>query len=466
MIAKGVLMLKHLLLAVVFVFANTHAHEIKAFRPGKTSLKASKKKPWTVFIFMAARNDLHPFSKMNLKQMCEVGSTENLNIVVQLDEPGKKGTQRLYIERNNPLVVYQDAQKLNSGDPQSVIDFVSWGVPLFPADNYAIVFWDHATGGSIDPHMPRFFDPTELFIPGLAPSMYDVERSRGLSIPLFQNNQEPITHKGICFDDTYRSYINNEGLVRVFETIEERNILGKKWAVVAFDACLCADAAMIEIVRHHAQYMTASSDVEPGTGYNYRLVFMPFLENNLDPSAFATHIVNSYGYAYHFLTDEYTQSAIDLSKASEVVDSLHQISQILQECLLLQKGKSIKDAFGISCHRKVCISFDDPNFKDLAHLYCNILQNLRLFQFEDEARGEQLKELLTQKLTDGMQAISNAVIANAVGKGFAQAKGISIYCPEARMHSSFSKTSFAAGNDKKGRPGNAWFNFMKCYLQP
>jgi len=456
-------MLKFVLLACLF--GTLVPAENKVVKPGKT-LKANKKKPWTIFIFMAARNDLHPFSKMNLKQMMEVGSTDFLNIVVQLDEPGKKGTQRLYIERNNPVVLYQDAQKLNSGDPQSVIDFVAWGAPLFPADNYALVFWDHATGGSVDPHLPRFFDPLEIFVPGFVPSMYEVERNRGLSIPLFTQSAEPITHKGICFDDTYRSYINNEGLLRIFATVEERNILGKPWALVDFDACLCGDTAMIDILCHYAKYMVASEDVVPGTGNNYRLLFMPFLEGSLDPQAFATHIVNSYGYAYHFLTDEYTHAAIDLSRAGAVLDNLHQISGLLQECLNLQKGKSVKDAFGISCHRKMCTCFDDPNYKDLSHLYCNILQNLRLFQFEDEARGERLKEELTNKLNEGMQVITNAVVCNVVGKGFSQAKGISIYCPEARMHSSFAKTTFAAGNEKKGRAGNGWYTFMKSYLQP
>src|SRR5258708_5485741 len=143
------------------------ASEVQKYPKPKLSAKTNKKKPWTLFIFMAARNDLHPFSKMNLKQLSEVGSTDYLNIVVQLDEPGKKGTQRLYVERNNPVVVHQDQQKLNSGDPQSVIDFISWGAPLYPADNYALVFWDHATGGSVDPHLPRFFDSLELFVPGL-----------------------------------------------------------------------------------------------------------------------------------------------------------------------------------------------------------------------------------------------------------------------------------------------------------
>jgi hypothetical protein len=372
----------------------------------------------------------------------------------------------LYIERNNITVAYQDPQRLNSGDPQSVIDFVSWGIPLYPAEHYALIFWDHGTGASVDPHIPRFVDASDLFIPGMSPSMFDVDRANPFQLPLFLTSNEPITHRGVCFDDLYRTYINNEGLVRLFDTIQEKVLHGKKWDIVAFDACLCADMAMVEIVRDHADYLVASEDVEPGTGYNYRLVLTPFLDGPLSPAAFAVHIVNSYGYAYHFLTDEYTQSAIDLQKASGTLDSLHQISKILSECLCLQKGKTIRDALGISFHRKMCTCFDDPNYKDLRHMYCNIGQNIRLFQFTDERQGAILKELLAQKLAEGMELINSCVIANAIGKGFSQAGGLSLYLPEARMHSSFAKTTFAAGNSKRQREGNAWFPFVKQYLQP
>ena len=433
---------------------------------GKARPKAPRVKPWTIFVHMAARNDLYPFSKMNLKQMSEVGSNDFVNIVVQYDEPGKKGTQRLYIEHNNISVAYQDPQRLNSGDPQSVIDFITWGVPLYPAEHYALIFWDHGTSASVDPHIPRFYDTGELFLGSTTPSMFDIERVDTLNIPLFSPSSDRIEHKGICFDDLYRSYINNEGLVRLFDVLDEKVMRGKKWDIVAFDACLCADAAMIEITRDYADYLVASEDVEPGTGWNHRLVLTPFLDGTMSPQAFAAHIVNSYAYAYHFLTDEYTQSAVDLSRAGQLLDCLHQISQILVDCLRLQRGRTVRDALGISFHRKMCTCFDDPNFKDLSHAFANIAQNIRLFQFVDESQGAGLKDQLSQKLAQAQNLITGCVVANAVGKGFGQAKGISIYLPDARMHSSFAKTTFAAGNAKRRRDGNAWFQFVKAYLQP
>lgn len=412
------------------------------------------KKAWTFGVYMAARNDLHPFSKINMRQMLEVGSSDSLNIVVNWDEPGKKGIQRYYVDKNSPELVYQDPKaQANSGDPQNLVDFCSWMINTYPADNYALILWDHGLGGSIDPFMPRYIETAELFGYGSMPSMYDV--SKGLD----PNN---IPNKAVCFDDAYKSYINNQGLAYAFATIDAQVLHGKKWGVVGFDACLCADVGMIDIVMDYAEYMVASEDVEPGTGANYRLMLTPLSKGPLDSRSFAAHMAQSYEQAYYYLSSDYTQSAIDMQVAPLVEQNLHEVSLLLIECLNYQKGRSVRDAIAVSC--KTCTAFDDPNYKDLGHLYGNLLQNLRLFQFTDSSTGQSLINALSYRLVDGLALIDRAVVSNNVGKNYKNAKGISIYCPVARIHSSFPKTTLALGNEL--RPGNAWLPFIRAYLQP
>lgn len=419
------------------------------------------KKSWTFGVYMAARNDLHPFSKINMRQMMEVGSSDSLNIVVNWDEPGKKGIQRYYVEKNSPELVYQDPKAQgNSGDPQNLIDFCTWMINTYPADNYALILWDHGLGGSIDPFMPRYIDTAELFGYGSMPSMYDINKNIELNEADIDINNIP--QKAVCFDDAYKSYINNQGLAYAFATIDQQVLKGKKWGVIGFDACLCADLGMVDIVMDYSEYMVASEDVEPGTGANYRLMLTPLSKGPMSSRSFAAHMSQAYEQAYYYLTSDYTQSAIDMQVAPLVEQNLHDISLLLIDCLNAQKGRTVRDAIAVSC--KTCTAFDDPNYKDLGHLYNNLLQNLRLFQFENDAMGQALKNTLSQKLSTGLTLISQAVVSNNVGKNYNQAKGISIYCPVARIHSSFPKTTFAMGNDE--RSGNAWLPFIRHYLQP
>ena len=45
---------------------------------------AKVEKDWNFIVYIAANNNLHRFSVHNIRQMAKVGSTENMNIVVQI----------------------------------------------------------------------------------------------------------------------------------------------------------------------------------------------------------------------------------------------------------------------------------------------------------------------------------------------------------------------------------------------
>src|SRR4051794_5303634 len=69
----------------------------------RTDAKASAKgvKEWTFLIFLNGNNNLDPFGKMNIKQMEKIGSTDQVNIVVQWASAARKSTaQRLYINKD------------------------------------------------------------------------------------------------------------------------------------------------------------------------------------------------------------------------------------------------------------------------------------------------------------------------------------------------------------------------------
>jgi hypothetical protein len=60
-----------------------------------------------------------------------------------LRHPGQR--QRI----KSPLLYQNDS--LDMGDAKSLREFVDWGVQNFPADRYALVLWNHGSGGAREP---------------------------------------------------------------------------------------------------------------------------------------------------------------------------------------------------------------------------------------------------------------------------------------------------------------------------
>src|SRR5262249_4153958 len=112
---------------------------------------------WTFMVFMNAANNLQPFSGPNFNQMETVGSTGDLNIVVEWKQatcsdcgtPSFIGTRRYFVTKDNNTnsVTSQLVQDLGNGvdmgSAQELTNFVTWAQSRYPADHYALVMWDH-----------------------------------------------------------------------------------------------------------------------------------------------------------------------------------------------------------------------------------------------------------------------------------------------------------------------------------
>src|SRR5579871_1096846 len=102
-------------------------------------------KEWTVIVYMSADNDLRSFAARNIKQMAVIGSNDLINILVQLDiriTGNKKITRRYYIEKNKILHVNSHdphSQKMDSGDPETLISCCTWAIKHYPAQNIGLI---------------------------------------------------------------------------------------------------------------------------------------------------------------------------------------------------------------------------------------------------------------------------------------------------------------------------------------
>ncbi len=112
---------------------------------------------WTFLIYLDADNNLESVGILDFLEMASVGSSAQVNIIVQFDRAVGfdtlfedwttvkrfRVTQGMAPTLANALV---DLGELDMADPATLADFVSWGVATYPARHYFLDLWDHGFG--------------------------------------------------------------------------------------------------------------------------------------------------------------------------------------------------------------------------------------------------------------------------------------------------------------------------------
>ncbi len=113
---------------------------------------------WTFIVYMDADNDLEPVGILDFLEMASVGSTANVNVVVQFDRSPLYNTQygdwadtkRFLVAPGmapDPASALPIALgELDMADPSTLVDFVTWAAGAYPARHYFLDLWDHGLG--------------------------------------------------------------------------------------------------------------------------------------------------------------------------------------------------------------------------------------------------------------------------------------------------------------------------------
>lgn len=407
--------------------------------------RSKNQKEWTIIFYMAADNDLQKYAIRNIRQMATIGSTKYVNVVAHLDikSGNKKICSRFYVEKNKILEFDADTNKMDSGDAQTLISCATWAVQRFPASKYMLILWDHGTG-IVDPTGNRIARATDLFSFNPVTHKFDLDRS--IDFLDLVNGLNSSDLRGVCWDDSTGHYLTNQKLVYALQAIKNGVMEGKKFDIIGFDTCLMSMIEVADMIKDYADLMVSSQEVELGTGWNYQTVLAPFATTSMEGHELARHIVKVYESTYGPHTNDYTLSAVDLSYVKDLVINLNSVTELLISCLQLQQGNTVKTAIALSRNRRLCTHFDTPQYIDLHHFYRNLTINIKDFKLTNEKEASLLKKTLLAKLEEGTHLIERMVFANVVGKNLAQARGLSVYFPEQRIHSSYEKTIFANHN--------------------
>lgn len=421
-----------------------------------SSTTPKEKKPWTFIVYAAADNNLRDYASRNIKQMSNIGSNQNVNICVHLDirlHGSKKMTRRYYVEKNNPVQVDMGTEKtpMDSGDPQTLISACRWAITNYPAERYILVLWNHGTG-IIDPYGRRQIDTKMLYTYNPQTNVFELDRTIGF-LDLIEALNDP---KGICWDDSTGNYLTNQKLESALSEIKTNVLGGRKFDIIAFDACLMAMLEVAEMTKRYANIQIASEEVEPGPGWKYDEVLAPFARGAPDAHGLAAHIVDAFAIAYkpngnHPGFVDYTQSALDLTIIEQLETNVDHLGNALTAALVSDQASLYRNLFA-HCKRKGnCTHFNEPTYIDLHHFYKNLMKAVR----DAFPAPNQLATEILRILQEGHGIIKRVVIRNVCGSNLPQASGISIFFPDRKIHPSYKKSNFAKNN---------WTKFLTTYL--
>lgn len=298
---------------------------------------------WTFMVYLDGDNNLENFGIDDFLEMAEVGSSYDLQILVQFDrisgDDNRYGdwtdAKRFLVEKGMepiPSNAVQSLGEVDMADPNVLYDFLNWSANNYEAKKYFLVIWDHGLGW-----------------------------------------------EGIVRDDTSGGYMKTPELAGALAQFNTEK--GRKIDIVAFDACRMM-LEMIYEMRNYAHYFVGSEKDVPDRGFPYDMLLNGMASNPLIPVSSASKIL------VDVYVNFYTQNtifAVTLSsvKASSLGELEQRLNALLNETRLELPyySEEIKNA------REATEYYDDKPLYYHRDLY-HFMENL-----QSEVSSRRLNEL-------------------------------------------------------------------------
>ena len=376
---------------------------------------------WTVMVYLDSDNNLESAGINDINEMEMIGSTSDVNIVVQVDripysvlDSNHEGyaddtsngdwttTRRYFINQDfDPIQInsqlMSDLGELNMGDPQTLTDFASWVAVNYPANKYLLVIWNHGGG------------------------------FRALSSNLT---------KDIAWDDTNGGdKITMPELESALSAISTQ--IGKKIDIVGMDACFMGMTEVAYQIKDYIDVLIASEGSVPFNGWPYDAILEELADNPLVSSGqLSTDIVDKYIISYPY--NNVDQSAIDLSHMDNLASQLSNLAIAIMDDTLTPKDIYVDAAYS-SQH------YGDPDFIDL-YDFCD-----KIFDHSNNLEIKNMAIIIQKTLS------STVTNSDYSGWGINGSKGLSIYFPWYYSYDSekYNETNFAQ---------NTFWDEMLLYL--
>ncbi|MHA1266582.1 MAG: clostripain-related cysteine peptidase [Candidatus Helarchaeota archaeon] len=328
---------------------------------------------WTYMVYVDADNNLDSYGVDDINEM-ETGyidsASSDVNVIVFIDREYSGAKTYKISHDSSPSVITSSIlttgfpSEPNMGSKATLKNFITYVFNNFPADKYVLDLWDHGGG---------------IF--------------------------------GICWDDS--SGNDKLSFDEVDEAIGEAcSAAGEIIDILAMDACLMHMLEVDYEMREYVNYIVASEETIPGSGYPYNDMINRLCNNPTQSAAtYASAMVDDYHTSYSISYDT-TLSAVDVTTSSitALMGAFNEF--VTQLRAQIGAGRSSQIASARAATQEFYYDF----FVDL-------------YDFAEEAYSRISDSTFQTAANQLMQNISNAVL-NSKQHNNPDAHGISIYFPD------------------------------------
>lgn len=225
---------------------------------------AVDREDWTIMLYLCG-TDLESengLCSLNLAECAQVELPENVNLLFCT---GGTGTWQVdFIDSDHiqyhRLYEYGEVETLETlplasmGDAETLGSFLRYGMEAYPADKYAAILWNHGGGMS-----------------------------------------------GVAFDE-----LHDGDSLSIAELDEAFSMAEADFEMIGFDACLMATLEGAMALSPYGNYMIASEELEPGSGWDYEAILQYIIDT---PQASGAEIGKVICDSYYAKCGEWADSA-------------------------------------------------------------------------------------------------------------------------------------------------------------
>lgn len=401
---------------------------------------------WTFLVYMAANNSLSGAAGVDLDELRTVGSSDAVKVLTFVKQRGSGAAQYLEVGRDGRDEVVEDVGTVDSGNPQTVVDFIRWGVKAAPADRYALVLWNHGGGWTPDDLEELYSEvradtgvtrgEVNFLTKGrVGRAMFNTTIQKILTLPTAED-------RAICNDDTSGHSL---------DTIEVANILtaatretGRPLDLLGMDACLMSTLEVAYELRDLTQVVVGSEELEPAAGWAYHTLLSELAGNpGMDGPELGKAVVDTYIDSYRGAQGQgaVTQCAVQTSGIDAFTDALASFTRAVVPALP-DKWPQVQRAQA----RATKFMFDLVDLKS----FCQHLAGM--------AVGDSVQDGC-QAVLDALQPGPYVLAEGHDGASVEDCGGISLYLP-----SPMAELSRYYG-DLRFSKALGWDDFLRSYQQ-
>ena len=246
---------------------------------GYTAAEDSRKLTIMVYMCGSELESEYGSASEDIREMINCRCLPDSTTVVVMLGGSKKWTQYPGLKGNSILEIQGSRNRMddktivtwmNMGEPNTLEWLLKYGTKKYPAEDYALILWDHG-GGPMG---------------------------------------------GVCWDELFSD--DHMTLAELMKGLRDGWHQEKKLSWIGFDACLMGSAEVAVAVAPYAEYMIASQETEPAKGWNYAFL----KEASGDGAATGRIIVDSYFDGLKGSSDSLTMACIDLAKMDLLIQQM------------------------------------------------------------------------------------------------------------------------------------------------